>query len=53
MVINIAKAIAAGALAAVEAFAAAGNPILGAVFAAIIADGVSVVMTDAKEVMIM
>ena len=37
MVINIAKAIAAGALAAIEAFAAAGNPILGAVFAAIIA----------------
>ena len=37
MVINIAKAIAAGALAAVEAFAAAGNPILGAVFAAIVA----------------
>ena len=37
MVINIAKAIAAGALAAVEAFAAAGNPILGAVFAAMIA----------------
>lgn len=37
MVINIAKAIAAGALAAIEAFAAAGNPILGAVFAANIA----------------
>ncbi len=37
MVINIAKAIAAGALAAIEAFASAGNPILGAVFAAIIA----------------
>ena len=38
MVINIAKAIAAGALAAVEAFAAAkGNPVLGAVFAGIIA----------------
>ena len=37
MVINIAKAIAAGALAAIEAFAAAGNPILGAVFAAIVA----------------
>ena len=37
MVVNIAKAIAAGALAAVEAFAAAGNPILGAVFAAIVA----------------
>ena len=37
MVINIAKAIASGALAAVEAFAAAGNPILGAVFAAIVA----------------
>jgi len=37
MVINIAKAISAGALAAVEAFAAAGNPILGAVFAAIVA----------------
>lgn len=37
MVINIAKAIAAGALAAIEAFAAAGNPILGAVFAAMIA----------------
>ncbi len=38
MAINIAKAIAAGALAAVEAFAAAGgNPILGGVFAAIIA----------------
>lgn len=38
MVINIAKAVAAGALAAVEAFAAAGgNPILGGVFAAIIA----------------
>ena len=38
MVMNIAKAIAAGALAAVEAFAAAGgNPILGGVFAAIIA----------------
>lgn len=37
MVINIAKAIAAGALAAIEAFAAAGNPILGAVFASIIA----------------
>ena len=38
MVINIAKAIAAGALAAVEAFAAAGgNPVLGGIFAAIIA----------------
>ena len=37
MVINIAKAISAGALAAVESFAAAGNPILGAVFAAIVA----------------
>lgn len=38
MVINIAKAIASGALAAVEAFAAAGgNPVLGGVFAAIIA----------------
>ncbi len=37
MVINIAKAVAAGALAAIEAFAAAGNPILGAVFAAMIA----------------
>jgi hypothetical protein len=37
MVINIAKAVAAGALAAIEAYAAAGNPILGAVFAAIIA----------------
>lgn len=38
MVINIAKAIASGALAAVEAFAAAGgNPVLGGIFAAIIA----------------
>lgn len=38
MAINIAKAIASGALAAVEAFAAAGgNPVLGAIFAAIIA----------------
>ena len=38
MVVNIAKAIAAGALAAVEAFAAAGgNPVLGGIFAAIIA----------------
>ena len=38
MVINIAKAIASGALAAVEAFAAAGgNPVLGGIFAALIA----------------
>lgn len=38
MAINIAKAIAAGALAAVEAFEAAdGNPVIGAVYAAIIA----------------
>ena len=38
MAINIAKAIASGALAAVEAFAAAGgNPVLGGIFAAIIA----------------
>lgn len=38
MVINIAKAIASGALAAVQAFAAAGgNPVLGGIFAAIIA----------------
>lgn len=45
MAINIAKAIAAGALAAVEAFAAAGgNPVLGAVFAALIA------ITTAAEV---
>lgn len=45
MAINIAKAIASGALAAVEAFAAAGgNPILGAVFAALIA------VTTAAEV---
>lgn len=45
MAINIAKAVAAGALAAVEAFAAAGgNPVLGAVFAALIA------MTTAVEV---
>lgn len=37
MAINIAKAIAAGALAAVEAFEAAdGNPVIGAVYAAII-----------------
>ena len=45
MAINIAKAIASGALAAVEAFAAAGgNPVLGAVFAALIA------VTTAAEV---
>lgn len=45
MGINIAKAIAAGALAAVEAYAAAGgNPVLGAVFAALIA------VTTAAEV---
>lgn len=45
MAINIAKAVAAGALAAVEAFAAAGgNPVLGAVFAALIA------ITTAAEV---
>lgn len=38
MAINIAKATASGALAAVEAFAAAeGNPVLGATYAAIIA----------------
>ena len=38
MAINIAKAVAAGALAAVEAFAAAGgNPVLGGIFAGIIA----------------
>lgn len=45
MAINIAKAIASGALAAVEAFAAAGgNPVLGAVFASLIA------VTTAAEV---
>ena len=37
MVVNIAKAVASGALAAIEAYAAAGNPILGAVFAGLIA----------------
>lgn len=38
MVINIAKAVAAGALAAVQAYAAAeGNPVLGAIFAGMIA----------------
>ena len=45
MVINIAKALAAGALAAVMAYSAAGgNPILGAIFAGIIA------LTTAAEV---
>lgn len=38
MVINIAKAVAAGALAAVQAYAAAeGNPVLGSIFAGMIA----------------
>ena len=37
MAMKIAKTIAAGALAAIEAFAAAGNPILGAVFAGLVA----------------
>jgi hypothetical protein len=37
MGVKIAKAVAAGAVAAVEAYASAGNPVLGAVMAAIIA----------------
>jgi hypothetical protein len=37
MGVKIAKAVAAGAVAAVEAYASAGNPVLGAVMAAIVA----------------